>query len=589
MGRILRIGNDSNTNYSFLATSAYNAASPAATTSAWPDSFSMDTPFNLPQFSPVTEQGVLVTFDRLPETFNGAMVKLTPTYNVSGGEDPFFELWTHDSVSGLWTKRRSIEFKNLFVGIASGATRILDLTFFPYLPHVDKAWLTMNPGAIGTPALNFVSIALFGQCHSALRDQSGGPGGFDGCDKSHPETYTGFKLLADGTFVPCDDVNEPPPFTLQFPDLCNPESIASYREALRAIGDGGTSLNAFDSWFTLNRDLIAQGCAGQLTTPLPIAPSPPLPKLPPLDLCDEVSIDAFRAAIAGDATALSDFNAFIDQLDAAGFFTLSCPPKDPAATYVDPNTLKPTAEPDPPRRFGFGPGGQDGNPPPTPKSTPPQRRISVPGTGEQAEDCIVFVAGGAPVDGAPPAPTIPGTAENWFIERFNTLSNSSAEVAKIYERAFNQKQIIREPTTNNHTGVRFDFSGAVTGSIIQMRAIILGIAGVSTFSSTFNLVMSGAGFPTPVVNSFGFNIGFGPIDTGSGIFATETPLPTNAYYTLRRDGDIPGRVDFLKIPAPNNNIDSVGNGDGFGWMLLVRILGVLPGDNQAITVIPSFY
>lgn len=586
MGRILRIGNDTLTNYSFLATSAYDAGNPAATTSPWPDSFSMDTPFNEIQLSPVSEQGVLVTFDRLPSTFNGSMVKIQPTYNVSGGEDPFFELWTHDDKSGLWTKRRSIELKNLFVGVESGQNRILDLTFFPYLSNVDKVWLTMNPGAVGTPAMNFIEIQMFGQCESALRHEGGGPN-FDGCDKSHPETYTGFKVLNNGDIVPCDAVNDPPPFSLAPPDLCNPNSIAVYREALRGIGDGGTSLNAFDSWYIANKKIIEDTCAGANDKPLPQAPFPPLPPLPKLDLCDPVSIDAFRAAIAGNAQALADFNAFIDQLTAAGYFTLACPPDDPAGTYVDPGTLKPAVEPDKPRKFGFGPGGSDGNPPPPPGSVPPKaKRIGVPGTGSQLEDFIVFVSGGAP-NGF--AAAVPGTAETYFVERFNNLFQQSAEVAKIYAGAASSNQIVREQNSGNHTGVRFDFSGAVDGTIINIRMILLGIGGgfIGNDFADSLVALTGNGFSDPVGGAP--PTGAGPIDTGSGVFATQTPISGINYYTLRRDKDIPSRVDFLKVPAPNNNWTGTGTGLNWGWMLLVRIVAVLPGGNEAVTVVPSFY
>lgn len=367
MGRILRIGNDTLTNYSFLQTSAYNASLPAATTSPWPDDAAMDQAFTQPSPVEVTAQGVLITFNRLPDTFDGAMVKLEPTYDSSTGEDPFFEMWIHDPTNG-WVLRSSIELSNPFNGIVSGQRKILDLTFFPFLPAIDMVWLTMNPGSIGTPSLNFLAIKLFGQCTGTLRDPAGG-GLPDTCNPDS-QFYTGFRMLADGTFVDCASVNDPPPFSLPTPDLCNPASVASYREVLRGLDDGGTSLNEFDGWFTLNQTLIESNCAGNTNTDPPTQPIPPLPTLPTLDLCNQDSIDAFRAAIAGDADQLAAFNSFIDSLTAAGYFDLVCPADDPPTVYVDPITQQPAPDPNvtPLLPFSGGPGGE---PPALPGSGSP--------------------------------------------------------------------------------------------------------------------------------------------------------------------------------------------------------------------------
>ena len=375
MGRILRIGVDTVTNYTLLATSAYDAGNPAATTSPWPNSAAMDQPFTQASPTEVSAQGALVTFSRFPDSYSGAQVKLHPTYDVSTSENPFFEMWVHDSVTLTWTLRGSIQLSNPFVGIASGARKVLDFTFFPFLRHIDKVWLTMNPGLIGAPTLKFDAIQLFGQCEGALR-KGGGPGGpIFTCDptkqnlKSTPIViYTGFKEVYSSTppfkaLVPCDDFASDP--GCAFPDLCNPQSVAIYRECLRAIGDGGTSLNNFDGWFTLNNALITSNCAGVTDTQLPDPPATKVPKLPPVDFCDQTSIDAHRALIAGDADLLANFNNLIDALTEAGFFTLVCPPDDPPATYVDPMTLQPAADPpdQPVRPFGAGPGG---DPPPNP-------------------------------------------------------------------------------------------------------------------------------------------------------------------------------------------------------------------------------
>lgn len=341
MGRILRVGTDTVTNYTFLQTSAYDENAPAATTSPWPDSASMDQLFNQPNPTGVVAQGVLITFARFPDTFLGVMVKVEPTYDSGAGEHPFLEMWTHDSVTTLWTRRRRIDLLNLFVGIPSGTRKVADLTFFPFLRTVDKVWVTMDPGVVGAPTMEFFSIQLFGQCEQSLRrDTNNGPPG------GGPEP----------TFGPPTEDPLPPI------DICNVTSIEQYRDALRNIPG---ALEQFDAWYDSNAETIASLCAGIDANPpntpvLPPMPVPPLPPLPELDLCSQDSIDAFRAALAGDADALANFDAFITQLETDGFFEANCATPPPDETYVDPNTLEPTPEPDTDNNtpFGAGPGGQ---------------------------------------------------------------------------------------------------------------------------------------------------------------------------------------------------------------------------------------
>lgn len=368
MGRILRIGVDTVTNYSFEETSAYNASAPAATTSPWSDSAAMDQAFDQSSPSEVTAQGCLVTFERTPHAFEGSMIKIHPTYDSDGGENPFFELWTHDSVTLDWTRRRRLQLSNLFVGVASGARKVIDFTFFPFLLHVDKVWITMDPGTVGAPTMRFLAIQLFGQCEGTLvTPNPPGDGDADPCI-SNPNGLDadGNPCLTPG--VNCSDFPEfctEPPFL----DLCNPASVAAYEEYLRLIPG---ALDAFRSWFATNFVTIASWCAGNSpgpSPPFPNPPSPPLPPLPPLHLCDPDSVEAFRAALSGDQESLDSFDAFVDALDLDGFFARECPPPDPAEEYVDPTTLEPAEEPptDNNTPFGSGPGGmpvdQPGNPP----------------------------------------------------------------------------------------------------------------------------------------------------------------------------------------------------------------------------------
>lgn len=369
MGRILRIGVDTLTNYSFEETSAYDEDAPAATTSPWPDSNAMDQPFNTPSPVTVAAQGVLVTFDRTPEAFNGGMVKIEPTYDTSTDEAPFIELWTHDSSTSDWTRRRRISLTNLFVGVESGTRKVMDMTFFSFLQNVDMVWLTMDPGAVGAPTMEWIAIQLFGYCKQMLQEDDPGSGedvcnpdsefytGFDEddkpcdpaiiyniCDPNNPD-YSGY----DESNNPCIDV-----------DLCNPASVEQYIDSLNGV-PGATE--AFMSWYQTNLDSIARTCAGINVGGDPPTPAPPLPVppvFPQLDLCSQDSIDAFRASVAGDADALALFDAFIDGLTADGYFTINCAPPDPEPVYVDPTSQRPAADPDTDGNtpFGSGPGGQ---------------------------------------------------------------------------------------------------------------------------------------------------------------------------------------------------------------------------------------
>ena len=480
MGRILRIGVDTVTNYTLLATSAYDAGNPAATTSPWPNSAAMDQPFTQASPTEVSAQGALVTFSRFPDSYSGAQVKLHPTYDVSTSENPFFEMWVHDSVALTWTLRASIQLSNPFVGIASGARKVLDFTFFPFLRHIDMVWLTLNPGVIGAPTVQFDAIQLFGQCEGALRSGSG-PGGIQyTCDPSKadptaipPIVYTGFKVIYSSTppfitHVPCDDFAGDP--GCAFPDLCNPASIAVYRECLRGIGDGGTSLNNFDGWFTLNNALITSNCNGNTNTALPDPPPVKAPKLPPVDFCDPTSIDAHRAAIAGDADLLASFNALIDALTEAGYFTLVCPPDDPPATYVDPVTLQPAADPvdQPVRPFHAGPGGDPAPNPPKQDSVPP-KHINAP--NQFVTEKIFFIFGGAAAQANFEA-SLPG--------------NYSAEIQRMYAmREPNTFEALRTLAIANPPSEPYQQTFTVThlpggvGADVSLRVFDLGIQGIT--------------------------------------------------------------------------------------------------------------
>jgi hypothetical protein len=381
MGRIRRIGTDTVTNYSFLATSAYDSTDPAATTSAWPDDAVMDQLFSQPGPTEVEEQGVLITFERLPYAFNGAYVKLKPTYNASVGEDPFIELWTHNSQTSIWTRRHRIELSNPFVGIESETRKVMDLSFFPFVTDVDKVWITMDPGSVGSPTLAFSGLQLFGQCRQTITTPN--PGGTLEDDPCLENPF-GFDKEGNPCLTPGADCsqfpegcapNQGPPL-----DVCNPTSVDTYKQFLAGIGDGGVALLEFNAWLDANADIIALACADLGPDPVP-PPVPPLPPLPKLDLCDQDSIAAYRTAI-GDPTLQAEFDSFIEALTNEGFFDVNCPtpPPDEPPVYVDPVTQEPAPDPDLPP--GEDPNFPQNNvPPATNDTTDPAFNTPDPQTG----------------------------------------------------------------------------------------------------------------------------------------------------------------------------------------------------------------
>jgi len=574
VGRILRIGVDTVTNYTLLATSAYDAGNPAATTSPWPNSAAMDQLFTQASPTEVSAQGALVTFSRFPDSYSGAQVKLHPTYDVSTNENPFFEMWVHDSVALTWTLRASIQLSNPFVGIASGARKVLDFTFFPFLRHIDMVWLTLNPGVVGAPTVQFDAIQLFGQCEGALRSGSG-PGGIQyTCDPSKadptaipPIVYTGFKVIYSSTppfitHVPCDDFAGDP--GCAFPDLCNPASIAVYRECLRGIGDGGTSLNNFDGWFTLNNALITSNCNGNTNTALPDPPPVKAPKLPPVDFCDPTSIDAHRAAIAGDADLLASFNALIDTLTEAGFFTLVCPPADPPATYVDPVTLQPAADPtdQPVRPFHAGPGGDPAPNPPVQKSVPPK----APGTGGGGQqEFIAFFFPGNITYNIP----VPGSTPQQLLEFL--VNSGPPELLAAWNA---RDQIVNVPNFTFPTPrrVQLTFTGLVSGTVVGVRVMQFDPNGPFT-AETLTTLFSGAIQTTCVVN------------TSAGTFGTPHPTLTDPFYVLFRDGT--STTPLLRLASDNTITCAMPGGGGFQG-IFVDVRATPPaGTGVVITVVAS--
>lgn len=370
MGRILRIGNDSVVNYNLKATSDYDSDDPAATTSAWPDEAAMDQLFS--EASPTVLsniEGALVTFERMPHAFLGAMAKVIVHYDFEDGENPWMEMWVHFERTDEWVRYGRVQCANVFTGASDGARKIYSFTFGSALSGVDKVWLTMDPGGVGTPKVDWFSIQLFGLCNTYHAPKPND--GVDPCSlPPDDELYPGDDICkGDGGGGGGDDC---PPSLRQpdgscGPDWCNEASIQDYRNFLESVVP--EFLPIFDAWLEINRAALQEFCKGFG----PFPPDPPLPPinppadLPPLDLCDEDSVAMFRAAIGGDSERLQMFDDYMDTLEEVGFFEIACSDPDPEEVPVDPETGEPTEEPPPPVNlpgpFGGDPGGTPEYPP----------------------------------------------------------------------------------------------------------------------------------------------------------------------------------------------------------------------------------
>jgi hypothetical protein len=261
-GRIRRISLDAltPTNYTLQETSSYNALDPAGTVSSWgstPDVEAMDLSFSTPfaELTPLTKQGVLITFERTLSYFSAVSVKVKPTYDTEAGEDPYFEMWVF---TDAWVLAYSRQFASPFSdGIPTGRRRYMDFTLSSDLAGVSKVWVTMNPGNEGAPSLDWLCIHVFGKCTNVPvtpGDCADDPT-VDCIPEQRCETNP---LLCEVPILDCEDIdptgelcNDPPydwpgppktgpdpivPRTLppEFPliDLCDPAAIASYKTLL---------------------------------------------------------------------------------------------------------------------------------------------------------------------------------------------------------------------------------------------------------------------------------------------------------------------------------------------------------------------
>jgi len=406
-GRIRRVGTDTVINYTIEATETYDEDLPGDSPSSWgtdEDIAATGLPFSTP-LDLVTESvhlGCLITFQRRPEYFWGAKVKLRPFYGV--GEQPLLEMWTRDTDSGEWTLRRRIDLSNAFVGVPSGLTKMFDLSLALERTGVDMVWITHNPTNSATLSPRFLAIHLFGRCDTPIEFT-------DLCDEEGDDPEV------DDCLPPFDWPKLP-----DFPDLCVPEEVAEYRQKLIDLDDEfpelgfDVSLDEFDAYYAaidLNAlcvtfeypefpdicdesavaayraTLIALG----VTVPAALVllayfdsfynsldlevfcdepPDPPVPPdLPPIDLCDPEAVAAYKLLLT--AEQLAYFEELIEISDLPTLCADGFPPDDPTEIdpkpepieeYIDPITLEPDCDPQDPDCVPIIPidGGGGGGP-----------------------------------------------------------------------------------------------------------------------------------------------------------------------------------------------------------------------------------
>lgn len=325
--RIRRVSLDAGNpeNYTLFVTSAYDELDPAATTAPFGDDdvdvLAMDTALSVPvpPAIAIEAQGVVVQFEREPFRFDGVAVKVRAEYDFGAGENPALELWTQQAGSNVWTLRRRLPFASLS-GAPDGRWKIFDLNNFGLsapLSNVVRVWVTMNPGTVGTPSLEFAMVHCFGRCR--LRSIQ------DGSCYDDPTT----DCLGAGD---CEDDTETcldPPLDCEdfAPEVCD---LPPFDWPKTPPSDGG-----------------------------PTPPSEP-PEFPTIDLCDEAELTEFKSQLTPEQ--LTFFEELLEQsqlpcLDPedrspnpiapinADPDMNHILPRQPIEVYIDPTTGEPGADP----------------------------------------------------------------------------------------------------------------------------------------------------------------------------------------------------------------------------------------------------
>lgn len=282
----------------------------------------------------VTHLGALLTFDPdLPDIFNGVYVKVRPTYTAP--EAPAIEMWTHNAVTGDWTKKRRVVMSNLLVGVRSGEFKVFSLFQSFGDDNIDQVWITMAPSSpLGTQELEFFVIWPYGTCNETLVIP----------DDCLPEEECDLPPLPDLPGVPsCRDIARllgiDPSICDQTPPLTCDEIAALFGLDPNEVCHGDIGCIAIARSLGLDPELL---CGGGVTCE-DIAGAL---GLDPTIVCVDGRIDCTQVAFALglDPQEMCQADPPFPPTDPAN--PLGVEPCTGGGVYIDPETLEPAADPD---------------------------------------------------------------------------------------------------------------------------------------------------------------------------------------------------------------------------------------------------
>jgi hypothetical protein len=140
------------------------------------------------------------------------------------------------------------------------------------------------------------------------------------------------------------------------------------------------------------------------------------------------------------------------------------------------------------------------------------------------------------------------------------------------------------PDGTDYNGIRLNFTGAVPGSVINVRAITCGLGG------------SVSGFPVPhrILDHVALSGDVPPastnltIDESDGAFGTQAQESGSNYFRFVRDIES-GAVDFIQIAYNPSNFGGTGSGLNWGSGVMFRVIAALPpGVFGGVNVTPEF-
>lgn len=543
--RIRRIGGVGATvNYTLQATSAYDEADPAGTAATWTTPANMDQALTATA-NAATYQGGLITFALFPDVFEGVRVKVKPTYDTGAGEVPSLELWTRDSVTAAWTKRRSIPLYDPFRGVVTTKARTFSLFLANQLRNVDAVWVTMAPGAVGTPSMQWLAIQCLGHCDLTPVT----PGS---CE--------------DDLTVDCI---EPSACELNpFDPRCVVPTLTCADLGYEEDEDGNCIIPGPDVSFP--NDPTG-------STPVPRWNPPPFPTI---DLCDPAAVAGFKSLLTADQ--LSYFEELLAGVELPCLDgPVTAPingnttnplvpiiPSQPIEVYVDPTTL--VHAPDPRNEDDSDIDDDEPN-------------VFDAPSGAPLEYIGFFFSGGTPTGDGSSAPV--GTAEAFFATRFTgELLTAYDDVINPQDLDNNYGNITTEPSSSNKTKLHFHFHGASAGTVVNVRIVTFGIAGSITGVPIAHYLAYGDDVDGDGIHTLRVTA----INVGAGVFATQNPVAGASYFRFNRPDPLGANITTLTFDAINANYVGTGTALNWGNGHMVRIIATTPGTGGAVTVTQEY-